>query len=123
MKIEDAIIPLGIGALIGVGLNMIKGNTLTLSAMAAGDASTGTNAGAPLSDMPTNAEGEVDVTLGQEPASEGYNTSEVWDFRDRVYNNDNVLYNKLPFIELSPIGEFDLNNIRPIGSRDYDCVA
>jgi hypothetical protein len=114
MKLEDAIIPLGIGALIGVGLNMMKGNNISMAA----DADT-----APVEAQPINAEGEVDITLGQEPASEGYNTSEVWDFRDRVYNNDNVLYNKLPFIDLSPTTEWNPENLRLIGSRDYDCVA
>ena len=111
MKIEDAIIPLGIGALIGVGLNMLKGGQVQQAMQAE------------IASGPANAETEVDMTLGQEPASEGYNTSEVWDFRDRVYNNDNVLYNKLPFIQLSPTGEWDANNPKLIGSRDFDCVS
>jgi hypothetical protein len=113
MKLEDAIIPLGIGALIGVGLNMMKGNTISMA----------TEAPETTEAQALNAEGEVDITLGQEPASEGYNTSEVWDFRDRVYNNDNVLYNKLPFIDLSPTGEWDPNNPKVIGSREFDCAS
>lgn len=110
MKLEDAIIPLGIGALIGVALNTMKGNQIAMAAE-------------PVEAQPATAEDEVDITLGQEPASEGYNTSEVWDFRDRVYNNDNVLYNKTPFIELSPTGEFNPENLRFIGTRDFDCVS
>ena len=111
MKIEDLVLPLGIGALIGVGLNMFAKPKIA-EAMEAEIAS-----------GPANAETEVDMTLGQEPASEGYNTSEVWDFRDRVYNNDNVLYNKLPFIQLSPTGEWDPNNPKVIGSMAFDCTS
>ena len=111
MNLKDAILPLGMGALIGIGLNMFM-KPQVASAMEAD-----------VSAEPTNAEGEVDLTLGQQPASEGYNTSEVWDFRDRVYKNDNVLSNKLPFINLTPTGEWDPNNPRFIGSRDFDCVS
>ena len=110
MKIEDAIIPLGIGALIGVGLNILKGGQLQAmeAEVAAG---------------PANAEMETDMTLGQKPASEGYNTSEVWDKRDFIDKNDNVLYNKLPFIQLSPTGEWDPNNPKVIGSMAFDCTS
>ena len=72
---------------------------------------------------PANAEMETDMTLGQKPASEGYNTSEVWDKRDFIDKNDNVLYNKLPFIQLSPTGEWDPNNPKVIGSMAFDCTS
>ena len=111
MKIEDLVLPLGIGALIGVGLNMFAKPKIA-EAMEAEIAS-----------GPANAETEVDMTLGQQDANDGYNTSEVWDKRDFTNKNDNVLYNKLPFIQLSPTGEWDPNNLKVIGSRDYDCVA
>ena len=111
MNLKDAIIPLGMGALIGIGLNMF----LKPQMAAAMEAE--------IANEPTNAEGEVDLTLGQQPASEGFNTSEVWDFRDRLNKNDNVIYNKLPFINLTPTGEWDPNNPKLIGSRDFDCVS
>ena len=109
MNLKDAIIPLGIGALIGVGLNMLKPQAVAMEAAVGAE--------------PTNAEGEVDITLGQHDANEGWNTSEVWDKRDFTNRNDNVLYNKLPFINLTPTGEWDPNNPKLIGSRDFDCVS
>ena len=111
MNLKDAIIPLGMGALIGIGLNMFLKPQLA------------TAMEAEIANEPTNAEGEVDLTLGQQPASEGWNTSEVWDFRDRLNKNDNVLMNKLPFIQLGPTGEWDASNPKFIGTRDFDCVS
>ena len=111
MNLQDAIIPLGMGALIGIGLNMFLKPQMA-SAMEA-----------EIAAEPTNAEGEVDLTLGQHDANEGWNTSEVWDKRDFTDRNDNVLYNKLPFINLAPTGEWDPNNPKLIGSRDFDCVS
>jgi hypothetical protein len=45
--------------------------------------------------------------LGKDYSVGGYNTSEVWDFRDRVYFSDNLLYNKLPFIQLTKTSDMD----------------
>ena len=45
-----------------------------------------------------------------------YNNSEVWDTRDRVFKNDNVLYNKTPHIDLKPYGGWDPSNPDFMGS-------
>lgn len=49
------------------------------------------------------------VAFGHDLARSGYNTSEVWDFRDRLSFNDNLLYNKLPHIELKPTTDWNPN--------------
>ena len=36
-----------------------------------------------------------------------WNNSEVWDTRNRKYFSDNILFNKLPYIELSPRSDFN----------------
>ena len=47
-----------------------------------------------------------------------WNNSEVWDTRNRKYFSDNILYNKLPYIELRKAQDFDPQNL-PF-SQAYD---
>jgi len=51
------------------------------------------------------------VAFGHDEARSGYNTSEVWDIRDRTYFSDNILYNKLPFIQLKATTDWDPNRL------------
>lgn len=47
-----------------------------------------------------------------------WNNSEVWDTRNRKYFSDNILYNKLPYIELSKAQDFNPQNLA--FSQAYD---
>jgi hypothetical protein len=47
------------------------------------------------------------VAFGHDMARSGYNTSDVWDTRDRIYFSDNLLYNKLPWIDLKSTTDWD----------------
>jgi hypothetical protein len=51
------------------------------------------------------------VAFGHDLARSGYNNSEVWDTRDRLYFSDNLLYNKTPFIQLKPTTDWDPNRL------------
>jgi hypothetical protein len=63
------------------------------------------------------------VAFGHDLARTGYNTSEVWDTRDRLSFNDNLLYNKLPFIKLTSTTDWNPNNLdfsQAYGPPDMD---
>jgi len=63
------------------------------------------------------------VAFGHDLARSGYNTSEVWDTRDRLSFNDNLLYNKLPFIKLTSTTDWNPNNLdfsQAYGPPDMD---
>lgn len=51
------------------------------------------------------------VAFGHDEARSGYNTSEVWDTRDRIYFSDNLLYNKTPFIQLKATTDWNPNRL------------
>lgn len=51
------------------------------------------------------------VAFGHDYARSGYNNSEVWDTRDRLYFSDNLLYNKTPFIHLKATTDWDPNHL------------
>ena len=51
--------------------------------------------------------------------------SYFWDFRDLgVHTHQNIIYNKMPWIELSSTTEWDPNNLKFIGSysRCSECI-
>lgn len=63
------------------------------------------------------------VAFGHDLARGEYNTSQVWDFRDRLSFNDNLLYNKLPHIDLKPTTDWNPNNLdfsQAYGPPDMD---
>ena len=49
--------------------------------------------------------------FGYDYGTDVYNNSEVWDIRDRIFKNDNVLYNKTPHIALKPSTDWDPANV------------
>lgn len=51
------------------------------------------------------------VAFGHDEARGGYNTSDVWDTRDRLSFSDNQLYNKTPFIQLKSTTDWDPNHL------------